>query len=293
MDKKINEEISNSTLNFGIWYAGHKILLRKIFIISFSALIILLYFYNLYTTLNIFLSDKNNDIKILSSLLTNPIELNTLRNRFKPQELQINGVTLLNHGNKKGDIITEIINPNSNYYAKNIQFSFSDGTKILAKGETYLWPQEKRYITAYNIDNENTLNGVNLRFEKVVWKRMIDFKKIQYDMVNFPITVSGYIPGRSMIGDKSIPGSVKFSIENQTIYNYWDVGVTAILFNGTSVVGSAYTLLHTLYSLEKIPVDLKIINEPAVVTGVEIYPEINILDPNVFLRDEDIIGEIK
>lgn len=293
MVQKINEEISDSSLKFGIWYAGHKILLRKIFIIVFSVFIFLLYFYNLYTALNLFISDKNNDIKILSSLLANPAELEMLRSRFKPQDIQIGGVTILNHENNKSDIIAEIINPNVNYYAKNIGYVFSDGTKVLAQGETYLWPQEKRYVVAYNVNDANSLVGVSMQFEKIIWKRMNDYKKNQFETVNFPIVVSGYTPARFLIGEKSIPGSVKFSIENQTIYNYWDVGFTAVLFNGSSVVASAYSQLHTFHSLEKIYLDLKIINEPALVTGVEIYPEVNVLDSNVFLRNEEIIGEIK
>ena len=293
MVEKLNEEISDSSLKFGIWYAGHKILLRKIFIIVFSVLIVLLYIFNLYTSLNLFVSEKNDDIKILSSLLANPSESSIAQNRFKPQDIQIGGVTILNHANNKSDIVAEIINPNLNYYAKNIRYSFSDGSKILAQGDTYLWPQEKRYVVAYSVDDVNSLVGASMQFEKTVWKRMNDFKKNQLEAVNFPIVMSGYVPGRFLAGDKSIPGSVKFSIENQTINNYWDVGIIAILFNGSGVVGSAYSQLHTFYSLEKIFVDMKIINEPALVTGVELYPEVNVLDPNVFLRNVEIIGDIK
>lgn len=293
MAQKTNQEVSNFALTFGIWYTNHKIFLKKIFIFSFIAFIIILYFFNISTTFKLFIVDKNTEKNVLIALFNNPIGTSFIQQRFKPEDILIQGINVIPKDSNMSDIIGGIFNSNNEYYAKEIFYRVFQGTNILVEGETYLWPLEKRFIVIYNIPEVHSSDSVNIQIYRVVWKRMEDYKKVQYERANFPVQMKGFAPSRIIFGDKFIPASVKFTIENRTIYNYWDVGISLILYNGANVAGAAFTQLSTFRSLEKIPIDMKILTNSSMVTNVEIFPEINILDNTVYLKDDDTVGEPK
>lgn len=293
MTQKMNKEISNVELEFGIWYTSHKIFLKKIFLFIFIAFNILLYSYNIYTSFQLFVAQRDRNSNLLLNMLYNSPGVNSVKQKLKPADIQINGITILHNENNTVNIVAEVFNPNNIYYANRIMYRFSDSQKIFSEGETYLWPQERRYIIIYNIPAIHSSQGVNVQLYRVIWKRMNDYIAKQQERMNFPIQMAGFTPSQVVFGDTFIPGSIKFTIENQTIFNYWDVELSIVLYNGTSIVGSAYTQLHTLKSLEKISLDIKILTDASAVTNVEIFPEINILDDAVYLKNEEIIGEPK
>jgi len=293
MDQLNNRGLSNPGLKFGLWYTAHKILLRKIFVSVSIAAILLLYFFNIYSSFKIFVIQKNTDSEVLLSLMSDSSGIQSIQSRFRPQQIQITGVSVLPREKDLSDIVVHVENPNLAYYAKKALYRVMTGTKILSSGETYLWPNDKKFVVAYNVSEAGNSPDIAVQFYEVAWKRMDNYQKFQAEDVNFPILSPLYAPSRTSVNGKYIPASIKFTVSNQTIFNYWDVGINAILYNGSSVIGAAYTQIHEFKSLEKIPLDMKILYDVPSVTNMEIYPELNVLDEKVFMAPQDLVGEQK
>ena len=95
MDQLNNRGLSNPGLKFGLWYTAHKILLRKIFVSVSIAAILLLYFFNIYSSFKIFVIQKNTDSEVLLSLMSDSSGIQSIQSRFRPQQIQITGVSVL------------------------------------------------------------------------------------------------------------------------------------------------------------------------------------------------------
>lgn len=293
------QEISNFRLKTGLWLVRHKILFLRAYIGFLCALIALLYGFTLWKGAEIFIFEKAQKERIAASLIENSIDFYSARAKLEPEELQVSSLKTLGAPGERAHIIARVYNPNEKYAAKRITYQFLSAGKILSEDVSYVWPGESKYIGAFGIPAKDIpLGDVSLVITAVSWEFYQDFDAVFTDRMNFEISRLRYEPPDA---GNAFSGAVKFTVTNDTIYNYYDPGFYIIFFNGDDVVGAYFTRLDMLRSLESRSLGVNIADPPGIFTEFSVFTELNILDESVYftgrgtgtldpetLRSEDI-----
>lgn len=296
------QEISNFRLKTGLWLVRHKILFLRACIGFLCALIALLYGFTLWKGAEIFIFEKAQKEKIAASLIENSIDFYSARAKLEPEDLQVSSLKTLGSAGERAHIIARVYNPNEKYAAKRITYQFLSGEKVLSEDVSYVWPGENKYIGAFGIPAKDIPSGdVSLAITATSWEFFQDFDAVLSERMNFEISQLRYEPSG---GGNAFSGAVKFTVTNDTIYNYYDPGFYIIFFNGDDVVGAYFTRLDMLRSLESRSLGVNIADSPGIFTEFSVFTELNILDESVYftgrgpdardsgtLRSEDVPAE--
>ena len=133
-------ELSEQKLNFGIWLADHKLLFKKIFIISFIVVDTLLIGYAIYGAVKYYIIDWEKHQRLAQSL-TQSIDFKAYHEYNQPEELQVlqSDVIIRNvvgetSGSKvlKRDYAAKIRNGNKKWSA-TFDYRFSEGAEYQCK----------------------------------------------------------------------------------------------------------------------------------------------------------------
>ena len=85
---KMTKELSDNTLNFGIWLADHKMGLRKLFIICFIVVDVLLIGYAIYGAVKYYIIDWEKHQRLAQSY-AQPIDFKAFHRYNQAQDLKV------------------------------------------------------------------------------------------------------------------------------------------------------------------------------------------------------------
>ncbi len=278
------DELTNQQLGFGYWYVTHKLALKRILTVSLIVIDVALVAYVLFLLiLNLGIRQPQHDAAI-ATLLTDGgfASIGAARDTQLPRNIQISGIETLASG-AFADIIATLVNPNQKWGATfTYSFALASGTTRARTG--FVFPGETKRIYDLNVENGTTVTSVNL--SNVTWMRENNFAALYAARIS-PLAFSDiqYIPAQELqVSDKVPVSRVRFTVGNNTAYNYRDPGFTVILLSGTSIAGISSIFTDQLLSGERKTLEVTWFTRLPRVTTVQVIPEINILDPNVYLK---------
>jgi hypothetical protein len=181
------------------------------------------------------------------------------------------------------DVVGKISNPNNDYGASSVPYTFrildtSGGTLLEKSGESFVLPQEEKYI----VETSVSLSGEPARVEMVLgeigWEKFSDYReKPALDVYNkrFEEISSG-------IGF----GEAKGLVVNNSPFDFIDLGIVVVLRDGGNrVVALQKTDMQTLRSGEQRDFTLK---WPDPFSGdvkrVEVQTDANVYRTSTFIR---------
>ncbi len=164
----------------------------------------------------------------------------------KPQALQITQYNSIPLGNGYSDYWAEINNPNDNFGAKSLDYTFilknSAGDIQRKTGTTFILPgDKKRYILLLNYPGNYTLQGFELS-NNPVWAQLSRFNLPELSKKNITVGIS------DKAGKAFTVGGV---LTNTSEFNLKNIQVIAILTDDTNtIIGVNETLIRDVLKTE-------------------------------------------
>jgi hypothetical protein len=136
-------------------------------------------------------------------------------------------------------------------------------------------------LATFGIEGQTTSSGASATFaiDKVTWRRLPDLTpllKSQFIIEDVDFSVSGIV-------DKSLVQQVSAQVRNTGYTSFWQAKFTVILWQGDKIVGIGSTRFDQFRSGDTKSL-IVAVNASGSPTRVEIFPDVNFLDDNNFIR---------
>ncbi|MFA7662693.1 MAG: hypothetical protein WCX88_02135 [Patescibacteria group bacterium] len=274
-------------LRFNYWLLENRDFFYKLAFIVFVVFDLFLVSLIVIFYVNYFLTAQKQN-KIINHLVTSNQAFGNWVERQGPQELKISETTYVNSVNDRYDLVSQLENKNKNWFLKSLKYDFSwSGGKSEVK-ETFVLPGEKKYLLALNQASTSRPNQLKLEIISTEWEWVGDtFMADIMDKSKIEITKSEVLSGMDSILDRT-----SYSVKNNTIYNFWEVGFNIILYQGQKIVGLNRSFIEKFNTGEERQMENTWIQKLPQVTKIVVEPEINFLDKNNYIPTVGT-GELK
>jgi len=146
----------------------------------------------------------------------------------------------------------------------------------------YLLPLEERYLFNLSIESPKRLTNVDINVIDIKWQRFrnqLEIPEIDFTTSKVDFSVS----------DNESRSWISFTANNETFYNFWEVTWQALLYSGNKVVGINQIRTEEFESGQSRDVVMSWFERLPRVSTVEIYPVVDLLNPDITYT---IAGEI-
>lgn len=288
-----SDKISNFWLKISYWFVSHKLFFKKLLIIGLIILNVGLFGWTIFQTLIILVVQEKDFQQMLGGLTYDLIDYQYFNQKIKAKDLELLSLDILPVTEGRYDIVARVKNPNSDWVVKKVIYQFISGDKVIAEKTSFIFPGEEKFLAVFNTE-PTSLGGVTLRFKEISWQRELNFADFSPQYLNFDISeINIMTPSQLSIRGKLPVTKVTFKVKNQSAYNFWQVGFYVALYSGSKLIGLNYTLLDQFKSGEEKRAEVNWIQSLSTPNRAEILPEVDILNPDVYMPFELGPGEVK
>lgn len=271
--------LTTRQLELSLWYAKHKLTLRRVLSLTLLGFDVLLMLVALVGTIRL-VSGYGRYQAMLRQLANPAVDFGQLREEFKPQPLGLSSVSALVSGGR-GDLVATVSNPNEHFAATDIRYRFSANGTPLPEQHTYLLPGDQRQLLSLGVDGVGPGSAVGVEILDVRWmrqQRADEFRAQRHTFQVFDPTVTTQpLPGGS---DTTV---AEFRFRNGSARGFWEVNLAVLLYNGDSLVGVAATRVDQLQPLQDRVVTVRWVEPLPSATRIVVEPEVNVYDESVYL----------
>lgn len=280
-------EFSSKKLKYSLWYIEHKVILYKIFLVILVVFIIVSWGISFWWWGKYILYGFGED-QNLGRTLANFTNFSNLSSTYKPVPLSIINTYIIPGGTEKYDVVAEVANSNNRFLARFDYHFIIDGVKTLTR-QGVLLPGENKFFGHFGLESSVSPGAPVFILENVSWQRISnhdvpDTKLWQEDHLRFLVSDFEFIRTESSEG--AAAHIIKFKITNNTPYSYVAPQFYVGLFLQQSLVGVFPVTVNKFKSLETRIIDLRSFVPNLQVSDIQIFPLINIYDPEVYLPPE-------
>ncbi len=278
----LEEEMTEHQFKIGVWFTTHRPQLYEALILFILVFDILLGGYNLYKWGDYLFFGYTADQKLATEIAQPLSNTSVLHNFLSPKSLVAEGTAVFFNANKV-DAVTWLKNPNAKY-SVSFSYDFVLGGVRTTSNQAFLLPEEEKPIAQLGIKADGA-GSANVEIKNVAWQR-IDAHKIKNipafmaERINFNASDFKLTPSYSL----GLPQNrISFKISNDTFFSYWQADFWVILKSGETPVGIERLALDNFAGGDKRDVQL-IIPVSVNPNNVQLFPDINVFDPKVFLK---------
>jgi len=280
------EGLSTRQLDFGLWYIKN----RKKFFITLVIILALTAAgtigYSLYQFSSYLIFGINQDKQVYldltssASLVTNKVNIG---NSISYSEVKV----LQSHDNKY-DLVAAVTNDNPRVIVK-LSYVFDVNGQKIGRSEDFVLPGDTKYLMALG-QSISANSVVNLVIEQTSFARLDrhkinDWDQFRLERMNFLVENAKFTPGiDSGLSEKINVGQLDFSITNNSAYGYNSVPLAILLKSQGSIIAVNRYVINSFRSGEQKKIQLSWPGRLASVNEVEIIPDINVTDDNVYLK---------
>lgn len=277
-EKRLEEYKDTSGLSLkdfraGLWLARNRKRIYRLFVYLLIMLCLSLFGYSAYRAVEYFNSDTgaadNNDFSFP---------------RQTPDEIQYGNVKALRTG--EGYDLTAQVNNTNDKYIGYFSFCFVQGEKELACDESFVLPNEEKYIFSLGVNGYDG-SGVSLSIKNLSWQR-IDLHKVpdwdafKKERLNLPVS------GIDFKKDNAGFYQLEFSISNKSPYSYIQVPLSIILLKNGQVAGVNRYFIKPFNSGQDKSIHLTWLAPDSVaVDSVMIIPDLDIYDDASYIKQNE------
>ncbi len=269
--------ISLRDMNFGLWFSENRRWLTRALTVFLILLSAFFFIYSTYAYIIYFMrgpidNQPENQVmsprNVVSDMKSGPIET------FKLAETY--------------DVAIALENPNDNFWAE-FQYCFYQGQTVVACGQSFILPAEKKYVASFNLELANN-TALSFRIEDIFWSRINrrqipDWPEFVSERINMEISnIEFFNASRSGLSENLRLNSLEFLIFNKSPFSYYQVDFEVLLYSGSSLVAIEQHVAKDLLAEEKREVKMSWLGDIPVVNSVEIRPRVNIIKDEVYLR---------
>lgn len=277
--------LSTRQLDWGLWFIRH----RKKTVVAAVWLLGLLgaatIAYSLYSVGHYFIVGRAQDLELYK-------ELNAPVGRpegITELPLSYGSPAVYPASGNRYDIAVAVTNPNERGTAY-FSYYFTLGDQKIGQTNSFILPGETKYLLALG----QTLPGVgsmpglmieNYSVKRIDSHQISDWEAYRRSHLDLQIENATYVPGsQSGLSEKISVGELDFTVTNRSPYGYQDARFIILLKSGDAVVGVGDYHMQNFRSGETRTPQLLWPGTLPSVTTIEIIPDIDILDPNIYMR---------
>jgi len=292
------EGITTKQLEIGLWYIEHKRQLRMVlagFLILISAVF---WAYTIYGFAYYIARGMTEDEILIKQL----VQINSAGHDYIMQvaarDLVLGPVEIIRSSDKKYDLYTKLINDNPKWWAE-FDYYFTAAGKQTERSRGYILPEEIKYPAALAEDFSYYPEDGRLVIENISWHRINQHEIPDWDAyrashLNIASTDIKFIPANANpLSEKLGLNQLSFNAINHTAYNYWSVGFSILLYSGDQITAINHYILDDFMSEQKRLVEISWSGNLGRVDRVEIIPEINIMENDIYIKYEGGVGQEK
>lgn len=277
-------ELGNKGLTRGIWYVKHKLLLRKIFIITMIVWITISVgvggvFALKYASYDIW-QDKNSYV---DEYVRVP-NFAALHPMYQPVSLDVQLTRVIKESDDRYNFVTKVQNPNVRYLA-NVTYHYEYRTGQTEQKTVTLLPGREQFMYAFGHESVVFPSQTQLMIDDISWKRIS--AKVIPDIVGYMDERLDFTAEEVNFVEPSAEGalvpSIQFDLRNNTVYSFWEPQFIVELKRGGATAGVILVTEVGIQSEEVRPIEYRVFQEVDNITGVQITPMMNVFDQSVYI----------
>jgi hypothetical protein len=233
-----------------------------------------------------FLGSGVRERQEIGQLTLNWTDYGFFRQAASPEPMITQSATVLSAGEGKYDMIARVSNPNQRWWMEfDYRFTGPGFDDKYKKG--FLMPSDTVYLYSLAVE-AGAKPAVNLEISNLMMRRVDnhivqpDYRTWATERIDFEFEDIGF---KKPDPNSPIPISrAAFKVNNDTAFGYVSVPFFVTLLSGNRVVGVNRTVISELRAGEIREVEVSWFNDLPNVTRVEVKPELNLFDPDVYLK---------
>jgi hypothetical protein len=274
-----DKKAPNGKLNLSYWLVSHRLLVKKIFLGLFIAFDVFLVGVNIYGLVKIFLEK--------------PLvwQETTIRRSQPPQMLEVLETQVLSLNKNRYNLVARLKNPNAAIAVASFDYRFKSGTFVGEFRQSFILPAEEKFLVETGVESQTALNLAEIEITNIRWLRLSkimpyqEYETFRQNRFDFEIKDKIFTPAVELRISEKIPISKsRFTIINQSAYSYYDVGLVVGLYHSGKLVGINYVKLANFLSGQSRQVDLNWLQILPAQADIQVEPEVNILDEEVYIK---------
>ena len=277
-----NPALDDKWLRHATWWVTYRPLLRRAALGGVIVVEAILLVYSGYGWLSAFVLNQSEDQRFYREL-TSVQDVTALHQALGPVPLTVNAIVALPGSGSGGayDVLAKVANKNKEW-AAIIEYTFGTATGATPEQAAVLNNEERFFIGAGRASERDAAPPFTIT--SISWQRIRDLDHFNVLKPKFVVSDATFTPtSGSVVAGKPAPSQVRFTVTNEGVASYWSVGFTIILMNGDQPVAARYTTLDQVASGDHRDVSLNLYTSLGSVGTVLVVPDVNVLDPNVFM----------
>ncbi len=273
---------TDQELKAGLWYLHHKRGLDRLFILILGIIILITWGWFLFVYADYYLFSARREAAIARALATAPVvPTQTLDTAYTPKDLVIGDLQQFSSP-AATDLMLVIQNPNPNW-AATVDYQFSMGEAQTQLASAVVLPGDIAYLvsTLRKTGLTPTYSLSNVRWKRISSQDIPDFSVYRTDHLNFPVKDTTITP--TVIPGKGTITRISFTISNATPWSYWNPNFIVLWLGGSDIRGVGQITFDQFRSGQTRTGDLTIFGNIGAIGQVQVIPQINILDPSVYM----------
>lgn len=290
LQKKIKQyqdptrEFTNRSLQLGVWYVQHKILLRKIFVISLVVWNIISISIGLIVWGKYLIIDMVRDDQHIASIANSYVSQTAIQNQ-SPKNLTIEQVRTFDTSPDRYDFSARVRNENT-HWAVKITYMFTYGGGQTEEQSAIILPGEQRLATILGHTLPRQPSGVNFYIVDTRWKRINPHiirdprayiaHRIQFEVQDFKFNPANKSQGRGA-------NVIHFEVVNLSLYSYWQAVFIVRFIDDGETSGLAPLTISQFKSGQTRSIELSSLADNLHVDSIALEPVINVFDSMVYM----------
>ncbi len=277
------QEFTSKELKWSFWYVGHKALLYRVTLIGLMIISGILFVFSGWKW-GLYLWGVADNKKIEGNLAAS-VDYTGMHSRFGAQPVQVLDTYVFSSRGNKIDFVAELANPNTKFLVTfDYHFVLNDTRTEAQRG--FLLPGESKPVAALGL-TESAGGSPSIVLENIVYNRIPNREvsdTIGWQAYRLDFQVTDFVFLESLAQEGNNVDAVQFKLTNNSPYSYVDADFYVVLLQNGQMVGILPLHLDFINSLETKNIDLRSLLPGLSVTGVSVYPRINVYDDAAYAK---------
>ncbi len=297
-NKKTNKEVEKYTdleglstkkLNFGLWYVQNRKKIRGTIVVVLIIIASITWLWTLYNFIYYYAIGIKEDEQMIREVVQGGIIDHSYLESLSPQKLLISNPEILRGNTGAFDVFVQIQNPNPKHSA-TFEYCFVARDEIVECGENFILPNDSKYIMALSKEISTNAQNTDFRIKNLSWKRIDvhkypNWENYSKERLAFNISNIKFTPAPSSGLSENISLNIlEFTVKNNTAYNYWAVPLDIVLYSSAGIIGVNQYTVTEFMSKESRDITLSWPGNLGRATDIQISPELDILQDDIYIR---------
>jgi len=303
--KKVNieryrddEGLTVKRLDFGLWLVEHKHQLVRFFVFILIFISVISWGYFIYGFGYYIIYGIDEDRRLADGLVNTGNIDHSYFVAHAAQDLVVYAPSIINTGMGNYDFLAKIQNPNQKHWA-DFNFAFYAGGREVADESGFILPGETKYVAALARTVDSNPANAQFKLTSISWHRIdphaiADVSAFQKERLAISIEDTSFNPAVDTANTDQVKlNNLEFRATNNSAYSFWSAGFTILLYQRGAIVGVNKYTLDDFLSQTSRDVSISWPGRFGKIDTVEVFPDVNIMDPANYISPQGGTGTQK